>query len=192
MAGNAVNAGIAQRKNSSGMAVALQGLFHAGWQLHKVVRPGRMPAFLLLVTSDAEQIAVLLQRRILYFGCRFSIRHLLMALQAGFVIENTLLRDHQLMRVRLLEARPLMAGKAYRIAGRLMLPQKIDIKNSPEHIFMHLRLNIMTGEAGEFSVCQGPACGYDALSSAPAPQYSPDAPRSGLQSRGRDTGCTGH
>ena len=140
--------------------VALQGLFHAGGQLHKVVRPGGMTAFLLLVTSDAEQIAVLLQRRILDFGCRFSIRHLLMALQAGFLIENPQLRDHQLMRVGLLEARPLMAGIAYRIAGRLMLPQKFDIKNPPEHIFMHLRLNIMTGEAGQPSAGQGPACGY--------------------------------
>jgi hypothetical protein len=82
-----------------------------------------------------------------------------MALQAGFVIENAHLGDHQLMRVRLLEARPLMTRKAYRITGRLSLTQKIDIKNSSKHIFMHLRLNIMTGEAAQLSICQGPACG---------------------------------
>ena len=86
MAGNAVNAGIAQRKNRSGMAVALQSLFHTGGHLHKVVRPGGMTAFLLLMTADAQQVAVLLERRILYFGCRFRIRHHLMALQAGLRI----------------------------------------------------------------------------------------------------------
>jgi hypothetical protein len=141
------------------MAAALQGLFHARWKLHEMVGTGRMPVFLLFVTSNAEQIGFLLQRRILDFSCRFNIRQFLMALQAGLVIENTLWRDHQRMRVRLLEARALMACKAYRITGRPSLPQKIDIKNSSQHIFIHLRLNIMTGEATELSTCQGPACG---------------------------------
>lgn len=142
------------------MAVALQCLFHAGWHLHEVVGTGGMTTFLLLVASDAQQVAVLLQRRILHLGCSFSIRRHLMALQAGFLIEHPLLRDHQHMRIRLLKARPLMACVTDRIAGRLMRPEKIAVKNPAECIFIHLRLDIMTGEAGQPSACQGPADGY--------------------------------
>jgi len=69
MAGHAVYGCFPQWKNSSGMAVVLQALFHTSRQCHKVVSPGGMTFFLLLVTSYAEQVAFLLQRRILYFSC---------------------------------------------------------------------------------------------------------------------------